>query len=118
MDSIYREIIVDHSQNPRFFGRFSQPDFAWEEANVSCGDKIAFQVKGGKVKFTGEGCAISIAAASLLAENINSGRFPDLKTISKDDIVRMLKVDLSPSRLRCALIGLEALHKALNQKHG
>lgn len=122
MDSIYRENILDHYKNPRNFGRLDRFDATAEEYNPFCGDRIGidikFKVQSSKfkvheIKFHGEGCAISMASASMLTENVKGKNLNDIKKLGTPDILKILGIDLTPTRLKCALLPLEVLHKTL-----
>jgi nitrogen fixation protein NifU and related proteins len=125
MDDLYREIILDHYKNPRHFGHLTHPTHSFEKNNPFCGDKIRMEVeiqttKGSKeqkikdIAFSGEGCAISIASASMLAEKVCGSSINVLKAMTKDDIVNMLgNPSLTPTRIKCALLGLEILQKTI-----
>lgn len=118
--NIYREEIIDHSKNPRNFGKLSKPDIKYKENNPLCGDEIEMQLKfdsQGVVKqvaFWGEGCSISKAAASMLTEKIKGKSLAELKKLSGQDVLNLLGVKLGPARLKCAFLALEALKKGLN----
>jgi len=122
MDSIYRENILDHYKNPRNFGRLDRFDVTAEEYNPFCGDRIGMDIKwkmeNGKwkikeINFYGEGCAISMASASMLTENVKGKNLNDIKKLGTPDILKILGIDLTPTRLKCALLPLEVLHKTL-----
>ena len=122
MNDIYKEQILDHYKNPRNFGELNNPDVSSSDNLVSCGDQLSFFVKLNtdktiitEVKFNGDGCAISMASASLLTEYILDKNISDLKKLNRDGILNMLGISLSPTRLKCALLPLEVLHKALNR---
>ena len=113
-DQFYREYILDHYKNPRNFGRIEKPTLSHEEDNPLCGDVIGIDllVKDGTVedvKFRGRGCAISQAAASLLTERIKGMSLDDARTIGKDDILGELGIEISPARIKCALLSLKVL---------
>lgn len=116
--SIYQDIILDNYKSPKNFGKIENPTASVSLSNPLCGDKITLEVveKNGKVKeiaFFGEGCVISTASASLLTEYIKNKSKEELKKLDKDFIIELLGVELSPNRLKCALLPLEALHKIL-----
>ena len=121
---IYREIILDHYKHPRHFGHLSKPDAKNEEQNVSCGDRIVMEVLFSKrhndvvrdIRFSGEGCAISIASASLLTEKVVSMSTKEIFTLGANDILAMLGTALTPTRVKCAVLPLEALHKVLQRR--
>lgn len=124
MDDLYRQNILDHFKNPRNYGKLENPDFEIEEENISCGDRIGMniklKIKNEKfkiiedIKFFGEGCAISMASASMLTETIKGKSLADVKKIGKDEIMKMLGVTLTPTRMKCALLPLEILSKTLS----
>lgn len=119
MDDLYREIIVERYKNPYHKGRLSKSDYTFEDENPLCGDHIHIELlvdKSQKVvdaKFDGHGCAISMASADLLLESIQGKALEDLKKLSKQDILDLLGIDLSPVRLKCALLSLKVLKAAV-----
>jgi len=113
-DQFYREYIIDHFKNPRNYGRLDHPDISHEEDNPLCGDVVGmdFRVKEGvieEIRFHGRGCAISQASASLLTERLKGMSLDDAKKISKDDVLGELGIDISPARIKCALLSLKVL---------
>ena len=113
-DDIYREEILEHSQNPRQHGTLEHPDYTYEDANPLCGDRIRVDVKVedghiADVRFSGQGCAISQAAASMLCEKVMGMELEQVKSISRDDVLELLGIELGPVRLKCALLGLKTL---------
>ena len=118
MDDLYREIILDHYKHPHNAGEISHPSCSAEKVNPLCGDEIRMDIvinndKVTAIKFSGQGCAISIASASLLTEYSMGKKIKDLLRFSKDDIVDLLGSELTPARLKCALLSLEVIHTAL-----
>lgn len=116
--SIYQDKILDNYRNPRNFGRIKNADRTSEAFNHVCGDRIDLDVvlKNGKVediKFEAKGCAISRASASLLTEYAKNKKIDELKKLDKAFIINLLEIDLGPNRIKCALLSLEALKKAL-----
>jgi nitrogen fixation NifU-like protein len=114
LDDFYRQDILDHSQNPRNFGTLEHPDLSAEDSNPLCGDKIRIdiRVKDGAiedVRFTGVGCSISRAAASMLTEEIKGKTLEEVKRIGRDEVLEMLGIELGPVRLKCALLALKTL---------
>ena len=113
-DQFYREYILDHYKNPRNFGRIEDADISHEEYNPLCGDLVGmdFRVRDGviaEVRFHGRGCAISQASASLLTERLKGRSLEEARTISKEDVLDELGIDISPARLKCALLSLKVL---------
>ena len=113
-DDLYRQNILDHYQNPRNFGTLAKPDISVEDSNPLCGDKIRMDllVEDGRVKdvrFSGVGCSISRAAASMLTEEIKGKTLDEVKRIGRDEVLEMLGIELGPVRLKCALLALKTL---------
>jgi len=119
MDTLYRDIILEHWQHPQNYGVLKNPDIDVEENNPYCGDIIRLTIKLEKdkikkVAFTGEGCAISKASASLFTGEIKGKTLTQLKSISPQFILDLLGVPLSPTRAKCALLIHQVLKKSLN----
>jgi nitrogen fixation protein NifU and related proteins len=113
-ENLYREIILDHYRNPRNKGTLDPADYSYEDTNPLCGDEIRIdlRVKDGvidDVKFSGRGCAISQASASMLTELIEGRPLEEVKALTKDDLLEELGVPVSPARLKCALLSLKVL---------
>ena len=116
MVALYSEKLMDHFRHPRNYGALTAPDVSYESFNPLCGDRIRIELKleNGNLKevgFRGDGCAISIAAASLLTELL-SGRNLE-ETVSDEELVAALESDIKPARIQCALLPLEALRAGL-----
>ncbi len=115
MNDLYRDYILEHYRRPRHKGRLAAPDISHEEHNPLCGDRIVLdlQLEDGRVKdvrFEGEGCAISQAAASVLTEEILGRPLDELRRLGKADVLESLGIDeISPARLKCALLPLNTL---------
>lgn len=117
---LYEEELLDHYRFPRNNGILDNPDIVTKSFNPSCGDAISLQIcvtdsKVTQIRFQGHGCVISQAAVSLLTERVVNQELSTLQQITKDDIIAMIGISLGPTRLRCALLGLEALHQAVAQ---
>lgn len=114
-DSIYREQIIDLYENPLNYGTLDEPDFVYEEDNPLCGDVIQIAVqldeerRVADVKWEGQGCAISQASASLLTEEIKGMTLDQVKAFSKDELLDLLGIQLSMTRVKCALLSLKVL---------
>jgi len=119
MDDMYRELILDHYKNPRQKGKIADSNFSFEDENPLCGDFIHIDLvtdKNEKVidaKFDGHGCAISMASADLLVETLIGKTLDEVKKLSKQDILDMLGIELSPVRLKCALLSLKVAKAAV-----
>lgn len=119
---LYRDLILDHYKHPRNFGHLDKPDVVMEEGNVTCGDRIVLELSVTRhpspvticdVRFSGEGCAISQASASMLTEKVNGMSVSKVQKLSRNEIEQMLGVTLTASRVKCATLSLEVLHKAI-----
>ncbi len=113
-DSLYREAILDHYRNPRNRGILDPADFTYEDVNPLCGDEIRIDVRTDgeritDVRFSGRGCAISQAAASMLMEMVEGQPLDEVKAISREDLLEELGVPISPARMKCAMLGLKVL---------
>ena len=113
-EQFYREYILDHYKNPRNFGRIEAPEVTHEEYNPLCGDMVGmdFRLREGVIEdvmFHGRGCAISQASASLMTERLKGMTLEEARQISKDDVLEELGIDISPARLKCALLSLKVL---------
>ncbi len=116
MSNIYTELILDHYQKPRNFGRIVKPTASVKVINPLCGDEMIVDIlvkkkKIKKITFSGQGCAISIASASMVTEYLKKKNISQLKKINKDFIIKMLGISLGINRIKCALLILEALKK-------
>lgn len=115
MDDMYRENILDHYKNPRNHGVLDPADYSYEDDNPLCGDRIRIDVRVGadqritNVAFTGKGCAISQASASMLTEEILGKTLDEVKQISKERVLELLGIPLGPTRVKCALLSLKVL---------
>ncbi|MDQ6826290.1 MAG: SUF system NifU family Fe-S cluster assembly protein [Candidatus Eremiobacteraeota bacterium] len=117
MDELYKEYILDHYRNPRNFGHFEQPDAVAEDVNPLCGDEIRMELKliDGKiadVRFSGKGCAISQASASMLTESVRGENLEDVAKMSNDRVLENVGIGISPTRMKCATLGLKVLRTA------
>lgn len=123
--TLYSDTLLDHFRNPHNYGSLPSPDVVYEEFNPLCGDRIRIEleISGNRIaaaRFVGDGCAISIAAASLLTELILGADIDQGEVISgveTQDIASLLlsslKSDIKPSRMKCALLPLEALRSCV-----
>ena len=119
MTSIYQDIILDHYRNPRNHGTLECYTHQAKGLNASCGDKLQMDilVKNDiieEVRFSGVGCAISQASASLLTEAVSGKSIAEALALEPKNVLELLGVTLSPSRTKCGLLSLETLKKTLN----
>ncbi|MBI2549715.1 SUF system NifU family Fe-S cluster assembly protein [Candidatus Woesearchaeota archaeon] len=120
MEELYREEIMDHYQNPRNFGRIENADVSYHDYNPVCGDEITIQLKmeNGTVKeamFTGKGCAISQAAASMLTGEIGGKSAKDIVAMKQDEMLKIIRINPGPVRIKCAMLALRAVQKGIVQ---
>ena len=123
MEDLYRDNIIDHYQNPRNYGTLEHPDISYEDSNPVCGDEIRMdlQIKDGRVidaRFSGHGCSISQASASMLTEEIIGKTLEEVKQIDKQYLLDLLGIPLGPVRLKCALLSLKVLKAGAYGLHG
>jgi|ETN01SMinimDraft_4_1059930.scaffolds.fasta_scaffold59996_2 nitrogen fixation NifU-like protein len=118
---MYQEHVLDHYREPQNFGNLKSPTHKSHSFNPICGDDvtITLEIKDDKVedvKFDGKGCAISIAAASLVTDAIKGKTLKEVMKINTKDILEMLGIEVSAPRIKCALIALETIHNAIKNK--
>jgi nitrogen fixation NifU-like protein len=118
MDDLYRDYILEHYRRPHNFGVLEHANASHEGANPLCGDRITLQLRlaDGKIAgvgFTGRGCAISQASASLLTDEIKGKPVVDAAALTSRDVLDLLGIEISPARLKCALLSLDTLQQAL-----
>ena len=108
---MYRQQILDHYKNPRNYGELDDPTFSHVGENPSCGDTIKVDVQLAddgetieRVAFSGDGCAISQASASMLSGRLQGMTLEELEDLDTDDVTEMLGVDISPMRIKCAVL--------------
>jgi nitrogen fixation protein NifU and related proteins len=116
MDDFYRDEILEHYTHPHHYGRLENPDISHEENNPLCGDRVRFDIQldsdGQTVKdvrFSGVGCAISKASASMLSDLIIGKTLEEIRNLTKEDVLEELGIDLGPVRLKCALLPLKVV---------
>jgi len=119
MDDLYRDYILEHYRRPHNFGVLENPTATYEGANPLCGDRITMMlgIRDGVVAdvgFTGRGCAISQASASLLTDEIKGKTVDEVAKLSTQDLLDLLGIEISPARLKCALLSLDTLEHALS----
>ena len=117
---LYQEVILDHAQNPRNYGKLQGAAVA-QEKNPSCGDILTLYVRIEQgvlkdVRFEGAGCALSQAAASLLTEEAKGKTVEEVRQWGKEKIFALLGVEVGVGRIKCALLALRTLGKILQKE--
>ena len=118
MDELYRDQILEHYKRPHNFGRLDEYDLDFEDTNPLCGDeqhvfiKLDAEDRVEAVSFEGQGCAISTAATSLLTDELKGLSRDELLKLPKEKVLELLGIDISATRMKCALLGLKAVKGA------
>jgi nitrogen fixation NifU-like protein len=118
MDDLYRDYILEHYRRPHNFGVLESPSATYEGANPLCGDRITMQLQVADgvvtgVGFTGRGCAISQASASLLTDEIRGKPLAEVTAFGASDLLELLGIEISPARLKCAMLSFVSLQHLL-----
>ena len=118
MDDFYKEYILEHYRQPRNFGHLEGATATAEDLNPLCGDRLRFEMKVDDqgviedVRFTGRGCAISQASASMLTETIKGMKLEDVAKMDKQVVLDNVGIGISAARMKCATLGLKVAKSA------
>ncbi|TML78421.1 MAG: SUF system NifU family Fe-S cluster assembly protein [Actinobacteria bacterium] len=118
MDALYREQILDHYKHPHNFGELDDADLEFEDMNPLCGDELRVQLRTDDegriedVRFSGQGCAISQASASMVSDEVRGMSPEELLRLDKSFVLELLGIDISATRMKCALLALKVLKGA------
>jgi nitrogen fixation NifU-like protein len=122
--AVYQAQILDHYKHPRNRGGLDAATHEASESNPLCGDAIsmALRVDGAErivdVRFDGEGCAISVASASILTEYLKGKTLAEARTLDRETVLKNVGVPLSAVREQCALLSLHVLKRAVGETKG
>ena len=125
LEEIYKEVILDHYKNPRNYGSMEEPDATAKGQNPLCGDEVTISLKFAgdgetieDIRFEGRGCAISQAATSMLTDIVKGKTAAQVAALPKEELQEEIGIQLTPIRLKCAILGLGVLKVALHESRG
>ncbi len=119
MVSPYSETLFEHFRHPRNYGTLPVPEVAYEDVNALCGDRIRMELRVSvdqiitAVRFRGDSCIISRAAASILTELIRGRTLQEIEEFPQESLLLALNSPIRPARLKCALLPLHVLQTGI-----
>ena len=121
-EDMYKVELLEHYNNPQNYGKIIDADAVYHDFNPVCGDEIDVYLKINTdiledVKFTGKGCAISQGAASIVTEYLKGKRLDEVKSMTKEQMLELLPIEVSYLRVKCAMMALRAVQKGLMLKN-
>lgn len=121
MDNLYKEQLLEHYKHPNNQGSLENPDIVKEDSNPLCGDIVEIQLKLGEgkiidAKFKGKGCIITTAAADILLDEIKGKTLEEVNKMTREQMLEFLGIELTTSRVKCAMLPLITIKKAIIEK--
>jgi len=118
MDELYREVLLDHYKNPHNKGVILRPNIHKEDSNPLCGDMVEIFIRLNEEKienitFEGKGCVISQASASMLTDELKGKTLKDVQSMTREDLLDLIGLQLTPARIKCAMLPLTAIKKGI-----
>lgn len=119
-EGIYQGKVLDHARNPRNRGVLEPADYSHEDAGSVCGDEVRIDIRVAgdrvaEIAFSGRGCAVSQASASILTELLANMALDDVLTLTEEDLLAAIGVPLGPARRECALLSLWVLRASMSR---
>jgi nitrogen fixation NifU-like protein len=117
-DQLYREYILEHYKRPHNWGELEHPDLQAQDLNPLCGDELQVQLavdaegRIAEIAFSGHGCAISQASASMVSDEVKGMKVSELLSLDRDFVLELLGIDISAQRMKCAMLSLKVLKSA------
>jgi nitrogen fixation NifU-like protein len=119
MDELYRDYILEHYKDPNNFGTLEKHDLEFHDHNPLCGDELGVHIvvdDDGRItdlRFHGQGCAISQAAASITSDELIGMPVEEVRRLGAQWVIDQLGIDISPTRRKCALLSLKVMRGAI-----